>query len=225
MKPIERLKLQKAEVDTAIYTPGEASRFLRLPKSTVYAWTTKTPAIVRPANPRLRLLSFSNLIELHILASIRTVHGVSHQAVKRSLDFLRDRMGVERPLLEAEMMTDGKNLFVERMGNLVNISKNGQHQIRELMEAHLRRIEWSAGGIGTRLYPFTRPGSTEGPLVVAISPGVRSGRPCIKNTRIATEIVAGRYFAGDSTSFLAEDYGCDVEEIEEAIRYESRTAA
>ena len=173
MKATDRLKHQKSELDMAIYSSGEAARYLRLPKSTVYAWTTRTPAIVRPADSRLGLLSFSNLIELHILASIRTVHGVSHQAVKRSLDFLRDRLGVERPLLESAMMTDGKNLFVERMGNLVNISKNGQLQIRELMAAHLRRIEWSAEGIGTRLYPFTRPGSTEGPLVVAITNMVR----------------------------------------------------
>lgn len=215
-----------------LYLLSEASRYLQLPSSTVRNWSLgfrsnerSKPPLIPIADSKRQLLSFSNLVELHILASLRRIHGVSHQKVKKSLDYLKRNWSVERPLLEHSMMTDGKSVFVEQLGSLVNISEHGQCHFREMLEAHLKRIEWNADGLIFKLYPFTRTNSVSGPMVISISPGIRSGVPCVNDRRIPTEIIAGRHRAGDSIQFLSEDYDCDVEEIEEAIRYESRTAA
>lgn len=123
------------------------------------------------------------------------------------------------------MLTDGKHLFIDHLGSLVNITEQGQGHFREMLEAHLNRIEWNKDGIIFKLYPFTRTNSVSDPMLISISPGIRSGVPCINDRRIPTEIIASRHRAGDNIRFLAEDYDCDVEEIEEAIRYESRAAA
>jgi uncharacterized protein (DUF433 family) len=44
-------------------------------------------------------------------------------------------------------------------------------------------------------------------------------------TSIPTSIIAERYKAGDSLQDLAEDYDCDLSQIEEAIRCEIPLAA
>jgi uncharacterized protein (DUF433 family) len=60
---------------------------------------------------------------------------------------------------------------------------------------------------------------------VVINPRIRFGQPCIAGTRIPTAIIRERFEAGDSQEELAEDYGRRKEEIEEALRYESRAAS
>jgi uncharacterized protein (DUF433 family) len=51
------------------------------------------------------------------------------------------------------------------------------------------------------------------------------GRLVIAGTGIPTHIVAERYYAGDSIHDLADDYNCNHETIEEAIRCEIRPLA
>ncbi len=46
----------------------------------------------------------------------------------------------------------------------------------------------------------------------------------ISGTGLATEVIAERYKAGESIKSLANDYGRDSEEIEEAIRCELQAA-
>ncbi len=50
-------------------------------------------------------------------------------------------------------------------------------------------------------------------------------RAVIRGSRIAVEVVAERYKAGESIRDLAQDYGRDRDEIEEAIRCELKIAA
>jgi len=96
--------------------------------------------------------------------------------------------------------------------------------IKEIMKAHLQRIEWDAQGIPQKLYPFThkrifRPGESE-PRAVVIDPRVSYGRPSIVGTGIPTSIIAERYKAGESIEELAKDYGLQPLQIQEAIRSE-----
>jgi uncharacterized protein (DUF433 family) len=218
--------------DQPTYFIQEAARYLRLPVSTVRAWSVgrkdgqrSTSPLITPADSKYPLLSFSNLVELHILASLRHVHGLSPKPVRKAIDFLKRKLGVERPLLDQAMLTDGKSLFIHRVGELMNISEGGQLQLKDIIEVHLQRIERNRKGISIRFYPFTRTRNENTPTLIAIDPVIRSGHPCITGTRISTELIASRYRAGDSISFLAKDYERKAEEIEEAIRYESRAAA
>ena len=107
----------------------------------------------------------------------------------------------------------------------VTISRQGQMAMKEILAVYLRRIEWDNGGKPVRLFPFTRDRYGESPELIAIDPRIRFGKPCISGTRIPTSIIAERHQAGDSIELLATDYGRKAEEIEEAIRYESRIAA
>jgi uncharacterized protein (DUF433 family) len=123
------------------------------------------------------------------------------------------------------MLTDGKSLFIEQYGEVVNISTEGQMEMKVLLDAYLKRIKWDEKGIPIRLFPFTREEYDKAPSFVSIDPRIRSGKPCISGTGIPTSIIAERREAGDSIALLAKDYGRSQEEIAEAIRYESRAAS
>ena len=214
-------------VDVPAYSPAIAAHHLRLPTSTVRYWALGrghdyAPIIVI-ADRDEQLLSFRNLIELHVLSAIRRKHRVSLQAARKAVRYLRGELESQHPLSDGEMMTDGKNLFVERYGQLINASQEGQMAMRDLLDAHLQRIDRDDRGAPVRLFPFTRP-QLDSPRAVVIDPRVQFGRPCISGTGVPTLIIFERFQAGEALTLLAEDYGRDVGDLEEAVRYESAAA-
>lgn len=218
---IERLKNDPRAAPA--YTIREASHYLAVPYATVRWWSIGRDSydgLIEPASTDPVLLSFFNLVELHIVSAIRRDHKLPLPKVRAAIEYLRERFGEEHPLLSKSLQTDGLDLFVEHLGFLVNISRNGQIGMRAMLAAALRRIDRDAAGIPIKLYPFTRQQLTESPEIVVIDPRVSAGRPVLKGSGVATEVIAERYKAGDSISDLADDYGRTREEIEEAIRCE-----
>jgi uncharacterized protein (DUF433 family) len=219
-----------------VYFLSEAAYYLRLPVATIRGWVlgrdyltvnglAHASPLVELADKKRHLLSFTNLVELHVLASIRRVHRLKPKPVRQAINYLRKTFKSDHPLLDRQMLTDGKSLFIEQYKELVNISENGQMHIKEMLDASLKRIEWDEKHIPIRFFPFTRSSVNDAPQLVVIDPRVRFGKPCITGTGIPTGIVAERHTAGDSVALLTKDYGRSSEEIEEALRYESRTAA
>jgi type I site-specific restriction endonuclease/uncharacterized protein (DUF433 family) len=116
-------------------------------------------------------------------------------------------------------------ILVSRFEGLISVSESGQLAMRDLIKARLRRIEHDASGLAARLYPFTRLAGSDQPKFVVIDPLVSFGRPTIVGTGITTSILAERYKAGDSMDALADDYGCNRAQVEEAVRCELALAA
>ena len=110
-------------------------------------------------------------------------------------------------------------------GNIVHAD---QHTDRE-QGVFLQRVEWDKDGFVARLYPFTRSRrspaeETSQPRVVTMDPRVEFGRPILKVSAIPTAVIADRYKAGESIADLADDYGEDPLNIEEAVRCELQPA-
>ena len=225
--------------DSPSYRAKEVAYLLAVPDSTVRAWCfgqsstdrARTArhfvSVIRAADAKNRLLSFSNLCEIHILAAITRKHHVPLQRVRKALDYVRHELNSARPLLDKEFQTNGLDLFLEHSGQLVNVSQYGQTALRGEFEQALARVERDQRGSPVRLFPFTRiPGrSSEQPTIVAIDPRIAFGRPVVAKARVATEVIADRFGAGDSPAEMAKDYGVEEEEILEALRYEQRLAA
>lgn len=166
------------------------------------------------------LLSFINLVEAHVLDAIRREHQIPLDRVRIAIGYLKQHFGSKHPLAEQSFETDGVDLFVQKYSQLIAVTKAGQLAMRDLLQAHLRRIERDPRGVPIRLYPFTRKRDWEEPRAVVIDPLVSFGRPVLAGTGIATATVAERYKAGESVDQLATDYGRPALEIEEAIRCE-----
>ena len=230
-----RLEKRKFDMDVAkeqpAYSLAEASRYLLIPPATLRSWVAGrkyptgsgpkffTPVIELPDDARAGL-SFVNLVEAHVLDAIRRHHQVPLNKIQQAIDYLRKQFSSKHPLAEQRFETDGLDLFVDKFGQLINVTQSGQIALRELLKAHLHRVEHDATGAAIRLYPFTRKRDVREPKVVVIDPQISYGRPVLVGTGIPTAVVAERYKAGESIDELAEDYGRQRKEIEEAIRCE-----
>jgi uncharacterized protein (DUF433 family) len=216
------------------YGLAEGSRYLKLPAATLRAWAVGRAyptargarhfrPLIRPAGRNPVQLSFWNLIEAHVLRSFRTDHDVSLKAMRQALNFAERELDIERLLLRRELCTDAGQVFLDRYGELINLSASGQLVIRRLLEQHLRRVEWDEWKFPIRLYPFLTPGTPTEARPIAIDPGISFGRPVVARTGVSTAVLAERVDAGESLEALAEDYGLTTQEVEEAVVYE-RTA-
>ncbi len=237
VKPYQRKSFDRQDVrELPTYALPEASHYLRIPVATLRSWVIGRwyptevgekffrPVITLPDKKRL-LLSFVNLVEAHVLDAIRRKHKIPLPKVRIAIDYLMQRFSSKHPLANKEFETDGLNLFIDKYGQLINISQAGQLAMRSLLKAHLRRIERDPAGFVVRLYPFTRKRQPEEPKWVVIDPYVSFGRPVLVGTGIATAIIAERYKAGESMDDLANDYARERLQIEEAIRCELQVKA
>jgi uncharacterized protein (DUF433 family) len=219
------------------YVVAEAAHYLALPKSTLRAWcvgqTNRLPdgrtaffkPLIDPAQKAPLVLSFANLVEAHVLTAIRRQHEISMPRVRAALDYLRTVIKSKRPLLEQQFETNRVDLFVQHLGETINISRRGQVEMADMLKGFLQRIERDASGLPIKLYLVTRNQPVaQQPRSVVVDPRVSFGRPVIVNTGIPTAVLAERYKAGDTMEALAADYGTSQEAIEEAIRCELRAA-
>jgi uncharacterized protein (DUF433 family) len=222
---------QKSSEEQPVYSIAEASRYLSIPPATLRSWvagrkypTGSGPKFFRPIiqlpDDTRAGLSFINLLEAHVLDAIRRHHQVPLSKIRDAIHYLRKHFSSSHPLAEQRFQTDGIDLFIERFDRLINVTQSGQIALRELLKAHLHRVERDSTGNVVRLYPFTRKRDLHEPKVVVIDPYISYGRPVLVGTGIPTAVVAERYKAGESIDELAEDYGRSRKEIEEAIRCE-----
>jgi uncharacterized protein (DUF433 family) len=220
--------------DVPSYATLEAARYLRLPLRTVQNWSFGFGSyggrpLIRVADPKRHLLSFWNVAELHVLGALRRYHQISPMKLRRVIRYLEESFDSCHPLLTEKMLTDGVSVFVEQTEALIDATRGGQMAMRQLIEAHLQRIDQDVDGLAVRLFPFVRrtpetlsPATVllNEPKIISLDPRVRFGRAVIAGTSIPTAEIAERFRAGDSFAELAEEYGRPQNEIEEAIRCE-----
>jgi uncharacterized protein (DUF433 family) len=218
--------------DLPAYTLAEAARYLGVSQSTLRSWFVGMPytrggvqrlfkAVIRPASPRPLVLSFSNLVEAYVLSAIRRKHQISLPTIRSALTQLKEKFDARRPLLEEQFATHGAQLFVERLGKIINLSQHGQVEMAELIRVYLSRVERDPQGLPIKLYPFTgtQPGIDE-PRSVVIDPAVGFGRPVLAGTAIPTAVLAEQFKAKDLPRDLAREYGVSEEAVWDAIRCE-----
>ena len=210
--------------DLPRYSTAEAAHYLRLPPATLKTWVHgridpnghRAEAVIKlPTDSRL--LSFQNLVEAHVLGSIRRHHGVSLQRVRKALRFVERRLQKTRPLVSTKFQTNGVDLFVEELGKLINASSEGQTEIEGALRASLARVEHDADGLATRLFPFVC-GDSHEPKVIVVDPRLSFGRPVVAKTGVPVSVIVGRYRAGEDVAAIAKDYDISVAQTHDAIR-------
>lgn len=212
-----------------LYTAAEAGRFLHVPVSTVRAWAfgqgykvknegRRSEPVIGSADRKGRRLSFLNLVELLVLAAIRRHHHVPLPQVRRAINYLKKKFPSPYPLADHQFQTDGLSLFVEKFGELLNISQDGQLAMKSLIEAHLRLVERDTTGLPFKLHlPGVGKSSLQRTAVV-IDPRFGFGRPVLDGKGVRTEVIVERFQAGETMASLADDYSLPVTVIEEIIR-------
>lgn len=212
------------------YSPTEAARYLRLPAATLRTWligrdypkgearATFHP-LLKPASRQPLLLSFYNLIEAHVLRALRREHSVAIRELRTAIAFAEKKLHIPRLLLSSDLRTHAGQVFLDKYGELINLSASGQLAMRKMFEEHLRRVEWDEWQFPIRLYPYVDsiPGVDE--RAIAIDPNIAFGRPIVRRAGVSTAAIADRIDAGETVKALAKDYDLSVEEIEQAVLY------
>jgi uncharacterized protein (DUF433 family) len=214
-------------METPIYGLAEAAQYLRVPQNTLAYWVRgggSVPPLIKLANTDPSRLSFSNLLECYMLSSMRAIYDVRIPKVRKALGNLAKYVQHKHPLIEQAFQTDRRDLFIEHLGNLVNLTKDEQILLPGVIELYLERIERDPRGL-LKLYPFVMKRKHDEPRLIQINPAVSFGKPVIAGTGISTAVVASRFNARESIDDLASEYGIKPRQIEEAIRWEQRTAA
>lgn len=212
--------------EQACYPISYAAHLTHVPKSTLRAWVAgrtyetksgskRTPPVIKPVEPGY--LSFINLVEAHALASMRREYLLRLDKIRTAVRYVEKQLKVKHPLARQEFKTDGVELFVEHLGKLLNVSKDGQWSIREAFGDRLERVEYEAG-FAARLYPWIRSNQKNQPRLIVIDPTRSFGRPVLVDSGVPVESVRERFRGGESVKALAKDYGVRVDAVEEAIR-------
>jgi len=217
--------------DSPAYTLAEAVRYLKLAPATLRSWVLGRHyptaggdghfhPLIDPALRQPPLLSFWNLIEAHVLRSMRTDHGVSVRALREVLALAEEQLHFGRLLLRKELCTEAGQLFLDRYGQLINLSASGQLAMRCLFEEHLKRVEWDEWMFPVRLYPFVSVNTLTREQPIVIDPKISFGRPVLLRRAISTAAIAERIDAGEAIIDLATDYDLSPAEVEQALLYE-----
>lgn len=214
----------------AAYGLAEAARYVRLPVATLRSWVAgrdypkgkgqgRFQPLIQPADggppPQL---SFWNLIEAHVLRSLRSEHGVALKELRSAIEYAQRTLKIDRLLLREDLRTHAGDVFLEHYGKLIKLNASGQLAMRRLLEEHLKRVEWDRWNFPIRLYPFVSSVSTSRPI--AIDPTIAFGRPVLVRVGISTGTITERLDSGETVEALAKDYGLEPAEIEQAAVYE-----
>jgi uncharacterized protein (DUF433 family) len=203
------------------YGVPETALYLRVPYNTLRYWLTgfkKMPPMILPVETGPVRLSFLNLLECHVLAGMRKIYDLKLPKVRRALAEIGKRYPQPHPLVGEAFFTNRSDLFIEKVGRMVNVSQPGQMELN-FYQMYLERVEIDPNGM-FRFFPFVSETSSTEPKLIEINPMIGFGKPVIAGTGISTAIIASRFNARESIAELAAEYGCTAPQIEEAIRWE-----
>jgi uncharacterized protein (DUF433 family) len=213
-------------LELPMYGLSEAALYLRVPIKTLEYWVFgqgRIRPMIRAAGKHPRTLSFMNLLECHMLTAMRKIYDLRLPKIRRAVAHLSATSSFRHPLVEQPLYTDGVDVLIKEIDSILNISRGGQFVIPQIVGIHLQRIEYEKGKF--RFYPFVRERTAGEPKYIVINPSIGFGKPVIAGTGISTAVIASRFNARESVPDLAQEYGLEERQIEEAIRWETRAVA
>lgn len=212
-----------------MYAAAEAARWARTSPRTARRWLAgyefTTPEGCRVWSPPVTqrtsedLLTFEDLVEVAAVAAARK-EGVSMQKVRQALAFAQRELDLERPLISQRFLTDGRELFIRDIAttpHFTALNRVGQI-VWSQAESVLREVDY-VSLLAAKWWPTGRHAG------IVIDPLVNFGRPVVATLGVRTETFVDRWVAGVNLEDLAEEYGTSPMAIEEAVRFENRSAA
>jgi uncharacterized protein (DUF433 family) len=148
-------------------------------------------------------------------------------AVREALDYAQREFNIPRLLLSRELQATPGNVFLERFGQLINLTRAGQLAAKQLLHAVLERVNWNPAGLPDRMFPVSSydiDALKLAPKLIVIDPAISFGRPIVASKGIRTSAIVSRIDAGEEPEDIAADYGLEPQEIDAALFYERAAA-
>jgi uncharacterized protein (DUF433 family) len=213
--------------EVPLYGVTQAAHYFDVPVSTLRTWIVGMPyptvhgrkghfpALITPAGEHPTRLSFNNLAELQVLATLRKIHGLDLSEIRRAMKNLPG----DHPLIQHDLKTDGKHIYVGDEP-LIDISTGDGKQIaiRQVIAQILKQVERDHDGRVARLFP-------EPTRRVVIDPNLSFGKPTVVNTGVTVAVLADFRKAGESWKRVAREFALDEQDVKAAVGWFTREAA
>lgn len=214
--------------ELALYTPADASCYLGINPQTLATWlwgrTYPTTAgekffdpLIDPADKENKLLSFFNLAELHVLAATRYTHNVSIKSVRVAMDTIVQRYSSPHPLISRDFMTNGKDIFIQKVDENENLSQPLQLNFKSIMDKFLARIVADEHDLIKKIFPLIAGQSDD--RIISITYGISSSQPVVDGAGVPAWLIHNRFKVGESPDSIADDFDIPVGKIQRAIDY------
>lgn len=213
-----------------IYGIAEAARYIPgLVTETLRSWvrgrkyplsggaTGEFKPLIEPPDPEDGRMSFTNLVEAHVLYALRSYHLLTIKSIREALDYAECEFQISHLLAHTDLRAGAGDLFMERYGQLVNLSQSGQLGMRRVLADCLQRLVHDDTGLPVRFYPLMP--NNAGQQDVMIDPTVAFGKPVWSRVGVRVVTLADRIDAGETVGTVASDYGLQEEEVEKAVAY------
>jgi uncharacterized protein (DUF433 family) len=201
------------------YSIAEAARFLNVKPQTVREW-------FRGANPVLNnskgLISFMDIIQAHVLHTIRRGYHIPMKQVRKASDTLKRIGGSLDYLAHKDFYHDKVHLFLQLDEGLISLSEGGQFVDKEIITEGLRQLMYGYDGFTEIFFPKAN-GVVQTDF--GINPKVNYGKLYLSRIGVGAEAIRDRFFAGEKIVDICADYRATQTEVEEAIRWHDRLAA
>jgi hypothetical protein len=207
----------------------EAARIVRKPPETIRRWSvghsrkyrgkplTDRPLIQIDGDRHKLPLSFLNLIELRFLTSYR--EAASLPAIRGALDYAARELGVERPLLEMEFKTHGRELFLRFAENdpyFLNATREGQFAWPAEAEDLVASLDYDEQEHAAyRWWPLGKR------MPVLLDTRLNAGRPSTAESGVRTLAIANRAAQGWALPDIASDVAASEAEVDAALQLEA----
>jgi len=164
---------------------------------------------------RSQFINFLDLISLRLIAIMRA-NGMKHKDIQMAQQQLAERYDCDYPFARLELWTSlPKDIFVKEAGTLLSANRHFQAAM-DIFEGSLkpmRDLDFSIFNEASSWRPHEN---------VIFDPQVQDGEPCLRGTRVSTQVLWAFNQAGDSVDTLSRFYGLPPKRIQDAIDWEKR---
>lgn len=220
-------------VGKGLYSAREAARLTGVPVTNLRRWIfgyqskgKSYEGLWERTVDESDTIGFHDLLELKLVYAFRK-HGLSIPVIREAARIARDEFG-EYPFSRQQFHTDGEALFVEAANNvddlrLIDIIKKQYVVDQVYRPSFLESVDFSESGGAERWYPVHNEEPEKGKVIV-LDPQRSFGKPILKDSGVPTRILYEAYRFNDPVD-IAANYNISVQDVEQAVLYETRLQA
>ena len=161
-------------------------------------------------------LTFLDLISLRLIALFRA-HKVKSHEIRAAHHELQKARGWSHPFAMEPIWISGLHIYIRENNIPIAITKHWQAAF-DFVELYVGPMHQLA--FGGDQYPLT----WEPQDGIVLDPRISFGEPCLKGTRIATQVLWALVAAGDPPERVARAYRVSLGQVEAAMAWENKLA-
>jgi uncharacterized protein (DUF433 family) len=201
-----------------ILTARETARYLGMPESTLDVWLLdrgQSPLVhgVTPERRGWPRVPFVGVIEAYVLRALRDLQ-LPMDEIRKAAELVREEFDDPYALAHRRIVTDGVALFVRMADESYVHALDRQIAISDVLEEHLRRIDWGQDGHARRLHLRDFPAAAD----VIIDPRFGWGAPVLGHSKVKVEDLVTLWRNGERLATIADEYGLTVDVVEDVLR-------